>query len=239
MNKKAILALALAALIPLISYLLVRYYSERAVNMPPRYFHDSVAVIEKNGKTTYDTIWHHVKDISFTNQLGQKVSIYDIKGKVIVLDFFFTRCPTICPNMARAMKRLQDSFKKKNDTSFVQFISISIDPEHDSVSQLRKFADKHSINPDNWWLLTGDRKEIYDFALQEMRASVADADVDTAFIHTLDFFLLDREKVVRGWYNAFDSAEQHKLVRDIPLLMLEKDRKKTFGEFLKELFGRS
>lgn len=238
MNKKAILALLLAALVPVISYLLVKFYSDRTVQMPLRYFYDSVAVNEKNGKITYDTVWHHVKNISFTNQLGQPVSLYDIKGKVIVMDFFFSRCPTFCPGMARAMKKLQDSFKK-NDTSFVQFISVSIDPEHDSVSQLRKFADKFNVNPDNWWLVTGDKKEIYDFALQEMKASVADAEVDTGFIHTQNFFLLDREKIVRGWYNAFDSAAQQKLVRDIPLLMLEKERKKTFGEFLKELFGRS
>lgn len=238
MNKKAILALLLAALVPAISYLLVKFYSERAVKMPPRYFYDSVAVNEKNGKTTYDTIWHHVKNISFTNQLGQQVSLYDIKGKVIVLDFFFTRCPTFCPGMARSMKKLQDAFKK-NDTSFVQFISVSIDPLHDSVSQLRKFADKFSASPDNWWLITGDRKEIYDFAFQEIKASMADAEVDTGFLHTKNFFLLDREKIVRGWYDGIDSTAQQRLVRDIPLLMLEKERKKSFGEFLKELFGRS
>jgi len=238
MSKKAILALLLAVFVPAVSYLLVKFYSERAVQMPPRYFYDSVAVNEKNGKTTYDTIWHHVKNISFTNQLGQQVSLYDIKGKIIVVDFFFTRCPTFCPGMARSMKKLQDSFKK-NDTSIVQFISVSIDPLHDSVPQLRKFADKFNVNPDSWWLVTGDKKEIYDFALQEMKASIADTEVDTGFIHTQNFFLLDREKIVRGWYNGFDSAAQQKLVRDIPLLMLEKDRKKTFGEFLKELFGRS
>ncbi|MDB5198435.1 MAG: hypothetical protein JWO92_398 [Chitinophagaceae bacterium] len=238
MNKKAILALLLAALVPAISYLLVKFYSERAVNMPRRVFYDSVAVTEKNGKTTYDTVWHHVKNISFTNQLGQKVSLYDIKGKVIVLDFFFTRCPTFCPGMAKAMKKLQDAFKK-NDTSFVQFISISIDPAHDSVPQLRKFAEKFNASPDNWWFVTGNKKEIYDFALQETKASIADTNVDTGFIHTSNFFLLDREKIIRGWYDGFDSSAQQKLVRDIPLLMLEKERKKSFGEFLKELFGRS
>ncbi len=238
MNKKAVLALLLAALVPAVSYVLVKFYSERAVQMPPRYFYDSVAVTEKNGKISSDTIWHHVKNISFTNQLGQQVSLYDIKGKVIVMDFFFTRCPTFCPGMARSMKKLQDAFKQ-NDTSFVQFISISIDPEHDSVPQLRKFSNKYNASPDNWWFVTGNKKDIYDFALQETKASIADTNVDTGFIHTPNFFLLDREKVVRGWYNGFDSVAQQKLVRDIPLLMLEKERKKTFGQFLKELFGRS
>jgi protein SCO1 len=239
MNKREILALVLAALIPAISYILVKYYSERAVNMPKRIFWDSVAVHEKNGKTSYDTIWHRVKNISFTNQLGQQVSLYDIKGKVIVLDFFFTRCPVTCPNMTRAMKKLQDTFKEKNDTSIVQFISISVDPLHDSVPQLRKFADRFSVSPDNWWMVTGDKKQIYDFAFNEIKAPIADADVDTGFLHTDRFFLLDREKTIRGWYSAFDSSSLQKLARDIPLLMLEKDRKKTFGEFLKELFGRS
>lgn len=243
MNKKALLALILALLIPVISYILVKFYSERAVNMPPRYFYDSVSVNEKRGKRTYDTVWHQLKNISFTNQLGQKVSLYDIKGKIIVLDFFFTRCPTICPQMTKAMKRLQESFKnpkrKKSDTSFVQFISISVDPLNDSVPQLRKFADKHKINSDNWWMVTGNKKEIYDFAFHEVKASIADTEVDTAFIHTPLFFLIDREKIVRGFYNGLDSVAQQKLVRDIPMLMLEKNRKKTFGEFLKELFGRS
>lgn len=229
----------LAALIPAVSYILVKFYSERTVKMPPRYFHDSVAVNEKSGKTTYDTAWHRVKNISFINQLGQQVSLHDIKGKVIVVDFFFTKCPYVCPNMTKAMKRLQDSFKKKNDTSFVQFISISVDPLNDSVPQLRKFADKHKVNPDNWWLVTGNKKEIYDFAFHEMKAGIADTEVDTAFIHTQKFFLLDREKIVRGFYDGLDSSAQNRLVRDIPLLMLEKERKKTFGEFLKELFGRS
>lgn len=227
----------LAAFVPIISYFLVKYYSREAVQMPHRYFYDSVAVIEKKGIMSSDTLWHKVKNLSFTNQLGKSVSLDDLKGKILVIDFFFTRCPTICPQMARAMKKLQSSFKQ-ND-SIVQFVSISVDPEHDSVVQLKKFADKFRIDPQSWWLLTGDKKQTYDFALNELKATVGDANIDTAFIHTENYFLLDKERIVRGWYNGLDSLMQAKLVRDIPLLMLEKDRKKTFTEFLRELFGRS
>jgi protein SCO1/2 len=237
MNKKALLALLLAALLPAVSYVMVKYYSQRAVQMPARYFYDSVSTIEKKGKETFDTVWHHAKDMQFTNQLGKNVLLSELKGRILVVDFFFTRCPTICPGMARAMKKLQSSFTK-ND-SIVQFISISVDPVHDSVIQLKKFADHYNVNPDSWWLLTGDKKDIYDFAIKELKANIADVNVDTAFVHTENFFLLDKERIVRGWYNGFDSVQQAKLARDIPLLMLEKDRKKTFGEFLKELFGRS
>ena len=95
MNKKAILALMLAILMPLTGYLLVRYFSKDAVQMPGRYFEpDSVIVSNKNGKPSTDTIWHKVKNIQFTNQLGKTVSLYDLKGKVVVINFFFTRCPT-------------------------------------------------------------------------------------------------------------------------------------------------
>jgi protein SCO1/2 len=223
MNKKAILSLMLAILMPLAGYFLVKHYSKDAVHMPGKYFiPDSVVIRERNGKNVTDTIWHKVKNISFTNQLGKKVSLDDLHGKIIVLDFFFTRCPSICPGLAKSMKRLQDYFLK-ND-SIVQFISISIDPEHDSVPQLRKFADRYNINHDTWWVVTGDKKEIYDFALNEVRANIADPGVDTAFIHTENFFLLDSNRIVRGFYNGFDTTEQAKLVRDIPLLMLERDK---------------
>lgn len=237
MKKKVFLALSLAVLLPVISYVLVRYYSNRDVQMPPRYFYDSVTTVQKNGKTTFDTAWHQVQPMQFTNQFGKKVSFDDLKGKIIVLDFFFTRCPTICPKLARAMKKLQNSFT--NNDSIVEFVSITVDPLHDSVPQLRKWAEKFDVNPDSWWLLTGNRDSIYSMAIKEIKANIADINVDTAFVHTENFFLLDKERIVRGWYNGFDSTAQKKLVRDIPLLMLEKDRHRTFGQFVKELFERS
>jgi protein SCO1/2 len=79
------------------------------------------------------------------------------------------------------MKKLQNSFVNSND-SIVQFISISIDPARDSVPQLRKFADRYTFNHDSWWFATGDKQDIYDFAFNELKASVADAEIDTAFI---------------------------------------------------------
>lgn len=238
MNKRARLGILLAIVLPLIGYYIVKGYGESAVQMPRQYFFDSVVSSTKDGKLTTDTIWHKVSNMTFTNQLGKSVTLDDLKGKILVIDFFFSRCPSICPNMAKAMKRLQNSFVNSND-SIVQFISVSIDPEHDSVPQLRKFANRYTSNHDSWWFVTGNKKQIYDFALQEIKASVADVNVDTAFVHTENFFLLDKNRVVRGWYNALDTVAQAKLVRDIPMLMLEKNKKKTFKEFLNELFGRS
>jgi protein SCO1 len=232
MNKKAILALLLAMLMPFSGYYLVKYFSKGAVEMPGRYFFDSVVVSEKKGRTTTDTIWHQVKNMTFTNQLGKQVSLDDLKGKIIVVNFFFTRCPTICPGLTRNMKKLQESFVK-ND-SIVQFISVTVDPLHDSVPQLRRFAERFNANHDTWWFVTAGKSELKQFALKEMKANIADTEVDTAFIHTENFFLLDKNRVVRGWYNAFDAEKQAQLARTIPLLLLErnKDEPSFFRNFI-------
>lgn len=233
MSKKAILALTLAIALPMFGYLLLSYMSHRAIQMPGRYFYDSVIVNNDHGKTSFDTVWHQVKGISLENQLGQKVSLDDLKGKVVVVDFFFTHCPTICPEMTENMRRLQQSFTPSD--SLVQFVSISIDPEHDDLSRLRWWGEKFGVSPNNWWLTTGNKDSIYKFALKEMKASVADVGIDTGFIHTQNFFLLDRNHIIRGWYDGLDSTDQHRLVKDIPLLMLERDQTRSFGQYLKDL----
>lgn len=200
--------------------------------MPPRYFADSVINKVVNGKSITDTVWHRVVNIRLTNQLGQQVSLDDLKGKIIIADFFFTRCPSICPVLTSNMKELQDALKMKDrrkmiDSDFVQFLSFSVDPERDSVSVLKKYADKYRVNHDSWWLLTGSKKDIYDFALNELKLGLQDGGtVDSNFIHTGKFILLDKERVVRGYYDGLDTTSLSKLAEDLTLLMLEKDRKK-------------
>ena len=232
MNKKAFLALVLAIMLPMTGYWLVKYFSKDAVHMPHRYFFDDVRIKESNGRKTEDTVWHRVSNMSFTNQLGKKVSLDDLHGKILVVDFFFTTCPSICPGLARNMKRLQNSFIK-NDT-IVQFLSISIDPERDSVPRLRAFADRYKANHDSWWFLTGDKKQTYDLAIKEMKANVADVNADTAFPHTENFFLLDTNRIIRGWYNGFDTVKLAQLAKDIPTIMLERDKNapSVFRDFI-------
>ncbi len=231
-SKKAVLALCLAAMLPALSYLLVKQFGDQAINMPPRYYADSIVNKVLNGKSTTDTVWHQVSNITLTNQLGEQVSLDDLKGKVIIADFFFTRCPSICPTLTRNMKELQDALKMKNprrriDSAFVQFLSFSVDPERDSVPVLKKYADRYRINHDTWWLLTGSKKEIYDFALNELKLGLQDGGtVDSNFIHTGKFVMLDKERIVRGYYDGLDTASLSKLAEDLTLLLLEKDRKK-------------
>jgi protein SCO1 len=238
MNKKALLALSIAILIPVVSYMLLKMTSDRAIVMPRRYYADSILTNTVNGKTTTDTVWHQVPNIHLVNQLGDTVGLYDIKNRIIVADFFFTRCPSICPYLTRNMVRLQRSFSHYNegrrvvDSSIVHFLSFSIDPERDSVAALKKYADKYGVNHDNWWFLTGPKKTIYDFALNEFKLGLVDGEgVDTSFIHTQKLVLLDKDHVVRGYYNGLDTLELSKLAEDIGLLMLEKNKKEERNIF--------
>lgn len=224
--------MSLAVLLPTLSYFVVKKLSQNAVSMPPRYYVDTVINKVVGGKNITDTVWHSVSNISLTNQLGERISLDDLKDKIVIADFFFTRCPSICPTLTRNMKGLQDALKMKNprrkiDSAFVQFLSFSVDPDRDSVEALKKYADKYGVNHDSWWLLTGPKKEIYDFALNELKLGLQDGGtVDSNFIHTGKFVLLDKERIVRGYYDGLDTASLSKLAEDLTLLLLEKDRRK-------------
>lgn len=263
MNKTALYALILAVLIPLVSYFIIKQLSIDAVHIPKPIYADTTISKVVKGKIENETIWHKIPDFTLTNQEGKEVSLHDMVRvdpetgdtvpKIIVANFFFTHCATICPGMTMNIKKLQESIKKSEKVGdrtadFVQFLSFSVDPDRDSVDALKKWADRFQVNPDNWWLLTGDKKTIYDLSLKHMNLSVQDPQgVDTGFFHTDIIVLIDRDRVVRmprdeygnpRTYHAGEEQDLIKLSEDIVLLMLEKDKKKkSFFDGKLELLG--
>jgi protein SCO1/2 len=236
-------ALMLAVLLPLLCYFVIKRFSESAIVMPPHYFADSTVTRVVNGKKVVDTSWHRLPDFSLQNQEGETVGWEKLKGKVVVADFFFTHCPTICPPMTRNMKMLQESINNAQRVGdktpdFLHFLSFSIDPERDSVERLKYWADRFQINPDQWWLLTGEKKKIYDLAINDMKIGIVDGrGVDTSFLHTDYFVLIDSNRLVRGFYHGLDSASLRKLSADIIYLTMEKDphRKSIFAGKLQSI----
>jgi protein SCO1 len=234
LSKKALLALVVVVLIPLLFYAVASRYG---VAMPRRFFYDSVVTRVKDGKEMTDTVWHKVANISLQNQLGSQVSLDSLHGKVLVVDFFFTHCASICPTLTRNMKHLQDGLKIKNevkqvDTTFVQFLSLSVDPTRDTGAVLKKYADRYGVNSDVWWMLTGPKKTIYDFALTELKLGLQDSvSIDSDFVHTDYVALLDKDRVVRGYYHGTDTAAMAKLADDIVFIMLEKDKRRRSTAF--------
>ncbi|WP_460763540.1 SCO family protein [Niabella terrae] len=241
MSKKGLYAVLLASLLPIICYLIIRSMSDEALSMPAHYFADSVKVRTENGKKVTDTVWHQLPDIALVNQMGKPVRLSDYKGKIIIADFFFTHCPTICPALTTNMRTLQEAIvnaqrvgDKTNHN--VHFLSFSVDPERDSVAALKKWADRFQVDPEQWDLLTGDKKVIYDLALKDMKLALVDGKgVDSSFIHTDHFVLIDGQRQIRGYYHGLDSTDLKRISRDAVLLTLEKDRTKKSGLPVKTL----
>jgi protein SCO1/2 len=238
-NKKAFFGILVALIVPVIIFFYVDSLPKAAIPRP--LFYDSVSTKIKKGKSVNDTIWQRIPDFTMTNQMGKKVSFSDFSlsdsGKITVVNFFFTHCPTICPGMTREMKRLQNIVQKgvkvgDNSADYVQFLSFSIDPERDSVEALKKWADRFQVDPGNWWLLTGDKKAIYDLSLKYMNLTVQDPKIDSSFPHTDIFVLIDKHGVIRArrdglgnplLYHSLYAESMSNLAEDIVLLSLEKD----------------
>lgn len=244
MNKSAVLGLLVALCVPLLGYFIVKGVSTDAAAMPRHYIYDSVITKTVNGKLVEDTVWHKLPDFSFTNQVGRQVGWQDLEGKVVVASFFFTRCPTICPRMTVNMKRLQDGIhnaQRVGDKTpkWLHLLSFSVDPERDSVRDLKKWVDRFGIDPYRWWLLTGPKKEIYDLSIEHMKVLAQDGKgVDTSFFHTDYFVLIDKNRNIRGYYHGLDTTAVAQLSRDIVLLSMEKDpKRKKFFEGKLELIA--
>jgi protein SCO1/2 len=168
-SSKFLIGIAVAFLLPLSFWLVINFMSKSKVPRAPKYF-----IATGYDAEAKDSIYHKVEELTLTDQFGNQVSLNkDLKGKIVVVNFFFTNCPTICPQISRNIEMLQDAFRKdpKKKTSLdtsVHFVSISVDTERDSFPALRVYADRFKANPDHWWFLTGNRASIYNFARKQL-----------------------------------------------------------------------
>jgi protein SCO1/2 len=159
---------------------------------------------------------HVVGGFSFKNQLGEDISLDQWKGKIVVANYFFTSCPSVCPKLISALQKVQALGSKK-----VLISSFTVDPERDSVGRLKAYADKHSIYGD-WFLLTGKKISLYKFARTDLMIDATDGDGGPAdFIHSDQLVLIDPMRRIRGFYTGTDEHEVNRLIRDIGKLQVE------------------
>ena len=160
---------------------------------------------------------HTVSDFKLINQNGKVITQSDYNDKIYVTDFFFTRCPSICPIMSTNMEKLQNTFRKENE---VMFLSMSVTPEMDSVPILKKYAEKNGVIDAKWNVTTGDKKHIYNLARKSYFAAVDQGDGGLQdFIHTPNFILIDRKKRIRGVYDGTKEEEVKRITQDIKRLL--------------------
>ena len=167
---------------------------------------------------------HRILDFNLVNHLGDTVTLADVQGQILVVDFFFTRCATICPLMTKNLQRIHD---RLGPDAPVQLMSHSVTPLADSVSVLAAYADKHGADPDLWWFLTGEKSEIYTLARKSYFSCLDEGDGGFQdFVHTENIVLVDDQGRLRGFYDGTDSKAMSQLFSDLEFL-LEKKREKS------------
>lgn len=197
---------AMCFLVPLSIYAVVNWYEKNKSSLP--------VLGEK-----IDGVEHRISDFSMVNQDGRKVTLDNWKGKIVVANFFFTHCPVICPKMTSNLKLVEARY---NMDDAIQIASFTVDPERDSSAQLRKYAEKYTINTHRWQLLTGDKKELYKLARKSFLTVATDGDGGPDdFIHSEKLVLIDGRQRIRGYYSGTEKSEVQQLLIDIKKLKNE------------------
>ena len=166
---------------------------------------------------------HRILDFNLVNHLGDTVTLADVQGQILVVDFFFTRCATICPLMTKNLQRIHD---RLGPDAPVQLMSHSVTPVADSVSVLSAYADKHGADPDLWWFLTGEKSEIYTLARKSYFSCLDEGDGGFQdFVHTENIVLVDDQGRLRGFYDGTDSKAMSQLFSNLEFLLKKKREK--------------
>ena len=156
---------------------------------------DDLSFIKLNGEK------RKVPEFLFLNQDSLLISSEDFIGKVFVAEFFFTRCPSICIEMNKNMKILDDIYGDRDDFGIASF---TIDPDHDSPTTLKKYSELIEVKSKNWHFLTGDKKDIYELSNKGFNifSSINEA-VDGGFEHQGFFALIDQNGYIRSRLNEY------------------------------------
>lgn len=160
-----------------------------------------------------------VEPFTFTNQDGKPFSSEQMKGKVSVVNFFFTTCTSVCPRMNNNLKKAYEPLKNNPDVLFLSFTS---DPARDSAQRLKHYADSLGVNTAKWVFLTGRKDSLYNAARYSFKIDDPDnfaANKDVDFLHTQFISLVNRKGEVVKIYDGLKASELKSLDSDIEKLL--------------------
>jgi len=214
---RAVIFTALFAVAVIIGYFIIRPSATLPIYHPSELDPRLVDKDVRNEKGE-----HHILDFRLIDQNGDSVSLATVKGKVVVADFFFTTCGSICPKMSTQLVRVQDKFKSDDR---VMLLSHSVTPELDSVARLRDYGALYGVDHNRWRLLTGDRPQIYRLARQSYFACTTQGNGGPDdFVHTENFVLVDPQLRIRGFYDGTSAKDVDRLIGDMKTLLQESSR---------------
>lgn len=146
-----------------------------------------------------------VPEFSFINQDGDTITNKDYEGKVYVVEFFFTTCPTICPRMNKNLVQIQNTFEDSKDFGVASF---TIAPEIDTPEVLKQYAENYGITNPNWNLMTGDKEKLYELANVGFTIYAGEnPDIEGGFEHSGNFALIDKNGYIRSRMDDFGNPK--------------------------------
>ena len=212
-NKAIFLFFLTIVIVPLLAFTVMNWYEDNVEALP--YYHKGTAT------ESADVNHFTIPAFTFVNQDSTPLNNNFIRGKVWVVNYFFTSCPTICPKMMAGMRLVQQAFP---DDAQVRMLSLTVDPYHDTPAKLKRYADNKNINLNQWQLGTGQKAGLYRFARNGLFITADDGDGGANdFIHSDKIVLIDREDHIRGYYDGRDNDEITKLIKDISRLKSRPD----------------
>ncbi len=183
-----------------------------------------------------------VPDFALIERSGRTVTLADLRGKVWIASFIYTECKETCPLQTAHMAQLQRDLAGERD---LRFVSITVDPKHDTPEVLREYAERYGADPERWLFLTGEKRAIYHLAEKGFRLAVQDVDGDEQgqsrslwpfgprpayathgskglVIHSSRIVLVDRQARVRGLYPGTEPDAIDRLRKDVKTLLRER-----------------
>jgi protein SCO1/2 len=137
-----------------------------------------------------------IEKFQMLNQNKDKVNEDFFERKITILAFFYFSCPSFCPTLLKSLQKVEKRLSKFNN---IQFVAISVDPENDRPSELKKYSKKMKLNEKNWNLLTGNRIDIYKFARETLASELFESFKNAGqIVHSEQFYIFDQEKRLRG-----------------------------------------
>ncbi len=210
-----IMVLICILLIPVAIIVFLRSFGENNYEIPVMF---EQGIQDPFGTCNYaEGEQHYIPDFSFVAQDSSIVGRDQMEGKITIVDFFFTSCPSICPIMSNEMERVQDSFRNEDR---VQIYSISIDPDYDTPAVLADYSQKYNAFPGKWHFLNGPKDQTYDLVRCGFALPIADGhDNPDDFVHSDKFVLVDDQGRIRGYYSGTTREGVDLLILETKILL--------------------
>ena len=185
----------------------------------------SVLVLQWRVRTEPMPVLGEITDFRLTNQLSEPVTASVLRDQIWLANIIFTRCPGICPVMTRHMAQVQERLPRGAP---VRLVSLTADPEHDTVEVMRRFAEGFGADPVRWLFLTGPKEELYRFAMEDLKLTAIESDpdervsADDLFIHSGTLVLIDRQGRLRAAYDGTEPDVVQRAMSGIQRLLRER-----------------